>query len=85
LVTVHYELYQGVPLVSKWLSLETNSLVGDDGVQAQVSVIEKLCTNWQWSQQGKYFPLSLFKNLIKKMFSVMPKVIMILKNHWCNI
>ena len=64
LVTVHYELYQGVPLVSKWLSLETNSLVGEDGVQAQISVIEKLCTNWQWSQQGKLSVLKFLMQLL---------------------
>ena len=52
LVTVHYELYQGVPLITKWLSLETNAVGGDDVVKAQIVAVEKLCTNWQWSQHG---------------------------------
>ena len=63
MVTVHYEMYQGLPLVSKWVTLEYKTALkrkavldfktaDGQGVRAEIMAVEKLCTNWQWSQQG---------------------------------
>ena len=61
MVTVHYEMYQGLPLVSKWVTLEYKTALkrkfdsktaDGQGVRAEILAVEKLCTNWQWSQQG---------------------------------
>ena len=63
MVTVHYEMYQGLPLVSKWVTLEYKAALkgktvhesraaDGQGVRAEILAVEKLCTNWQWSQQG---------------------------------
>ena len=49
-ITVHYEMYVGIPLVSKWLTIEANSI--NQAVNVTVESSEELHVNWQWSDQG---------------------------------
>jgi hypothetical protein len=49
-VTVHYEMYDGAPLLVKWVSVESNSAAVD--VRASIDTVETLNLNWQWAQQG---------------------------------
>lgn len=62
LITIHYELYTGLPLISKWLTIESNSVsvtaargssggVGG-GVRAGFKLVEELNVNHQWAKQG---------------------------------
>ena len=51
LVTVHYELYAGLPLFSKWVSIESNSVRAKE-VRAGFKVVEELNVNFQWAKQG---------------------------------
>jgi hypothetical protein len=45
-VGVHYEFYDGVPLLSKWISISTNS--ASTTVRAGIASIESLNVNLQW-------------------------------------
>ena len=64
IVTVHYEVYVGLPLISKWISVALKSASRDDGVRVKMVAVENVATNWQWSQQGSnpqlQFSLFLF-------------------------
>ena len=51
-MTVHYEVYVGLPLISKWISVALKSASRDDGVRVKMVAVENVATNWQWSQQG---------------------------------
>ena len=63
-MTVHYEVYVGLPLISKWISVALKSASRDDGVRVKMVAVENVATNWQWSQQGSnpqlQFSLFLF-------------------------
>lgn len=50
-VTVHYEIYDGIPLLSKWISVQKSSNQGQD-VRVSVWSTEELHVNWQWADQG---------------------------------
>jgi hypothetical protein len=52
-VTVNYEMYDGVPLVAKWITVQTTASASP--VKVKIAAVEKLATNWQWSQQGRDF------------------------------
>lgn len=46
-VIVHYEMYDGIPLMSKWLTVQ-----GPDHVHLSFDRVEHLAVNWPWAQQG---------------------------------
>jgi hypothetical protein len=45
-VSVHYEFYNGLPLLSKWVSVSAN--LAATSVRAGISSIESLNVNLQW-------------------------------------
>ena len=49
-VTVHYEMYDGIPLMSKWVSIGSNSV--DSFLNVSLYSAETLHVNQQWSKQG---------------------------------
>ena len=44
-ITIHYEMYDGIPLMSKWLTINSH----DPNVELEVHWIEKLGVNRPWS------------------------------------
>ena len=50
-VTVHYEMYDGIPLMAKWLSIEAPSNIADM-VYVSVPAVEYLAINQQWADEG---------------------------------
>jgi len=50
-VTVHYEMYDGIPLLAKWVSIDGIPEVRDK-VEVFVNSIEHLAVNWQWAHGG---------------------------------
>ena len=46
-VTVHYEMYDGVPILSKWISM-----TGDTATMVSVHSVEYLALNQPWSIGG---------------------------------
>ena len=46
-VIVHYEIFDDVPFISKWISVKALAKM-----EFGISTIEQLSLNWQWSQQG---------------------------------
>ena len=46
---IHYEMYDGIPAMSKWITLAIDPL-SLDGVKVQVLSLERLAVNQQWSQ-----------------------------------
>lgn len=50
-VIVHYEMYDGIPLLSKWVSIQGLPAVRDR-IEVFVNSIEYLAVNWQWAQGG---------------------------------
>lgn len=50
-VTVHYEMYDGIPLLSKWVSIDGMPEVRDR-VEVFVNSVEYLAVNWQWAHSG---------------------------------
>lgn len=50
-VTVHWEMYDGIPLMAKWISV-TGLPEAQDKVQVFVSSVEFLAVNWQWAPTG---------------------------------
>ena len=50
-VTVHYEMYDGLPLLSKWVSIEGTPDIANQ-IRVFVSSVEYLSLNWQWSSEG---------------------------------
>ena len=53
LVTVHYEMYDGIPLLSKWVTIENNDLAHGSNISVGVTFGERLEVNWQWSKYGQ--------------------------------
>ena len=47
-VTVHWEMYDGIPLMSKWVSITGLPEVRDK-LEVFVMSIEFLAVNWQWA------------------------------------
>jgi hypothetical protein len=50
-VTVHWEMYDGIPLMAKWVSV-TGLPEAQKNVQVFVSSVEFLAVNWQWATGG---------------------------------
>ena len=50
-VTVHWEMYDGAPLMSKWISITGLPQV-QDKVNVFVASVEYLAVNWQWAPAG---------------------------------
>ncbi len=46
MVIVHYEIYDGHPLLTKWVSVQTNAI--STSVRAGFDVVESLNVNLQW-------------------------------------
>ena len=47
-VTVVYELYEGLPLFSKWIEIESNAL--ESNCQVTIEAVEILAVNEQWTR-----------------------------------
>ena len=52
-VTVHWEMYDGIPLMAKWVSI-TGLPEVQDKVQVFVNSVEFLAVNWQWAPTTNY-------------------------------
>ena len=50
-VTVHYEMYDGAPLLAKWVTITGLPAIRDK-VEVFVNSVEYLAVNWQWANQG---------------------------------
>ena len=50
-MVVHYEIYDGIPLISKWVSIEATPEVVDK-VRVFVVSVESMAVNWQWANNG---------------------------------
>ena len=50
-VTVHYEMYDGAPLLAKWVTITGLPAVRNK-IKVFVSSIEYLAVNWQWTNHG---------------------------------
>lgn len=50
-VTVHYEMYDGIPLMAKWLTVKTGH-VAMRKVALGIHSVEYLSVNWQWADHG---------------------------------
>ena len=50
-VTVHYEMYDGIPLLSKWLTVTSAASVK---ISVRVSSVETLAVNQQWADPAGY-------------------------------
>ena len=46
-VIVNYEMFDNVPFVSKWLTVQAKKKL-----KFRIDIVEQLSLNWQWSQQG---------------------------------
>lgn len=51
MVVVHWEMYDGIPLVVKWVSISGLPQV-QDKLNVFVSSVEYLAVNWQWAPVG---------------------------------
>ena len=52
-VTVHYELYQGIPLLAKWVTVVDNGKpVSGKEIKVAVECVEYLAVNEQWAKLG---------------------------------
>ena len=49
-VLVHYNMYDGIPLMSKWV--EMKMLTGGVGIRARISWVEQLHVNWDFAETG---------------------------------
>ncbi len=49
-VTIHYEVYDGIPLLKKWVTIQSSLTLPE--VMASVISVEYLAVNWPWAQQG---------------------------------
>ncbi|ELU10770.1 hypothetical protein CAPTEDRAFT_200204 [Capitella teleta] len=50
-VVIHYEIYDGCPLMAKWLTVEASSIV-QKKVMLKIEAVELLSVNWQWADAG---------------------------------
>ena len=50
-VTVHWEMYDAIPLMSKWISISALPAACDH-LNVFVSSVEYLAVNWQWAPEG---------------------------------
>lgn len=50
---VHWEMYDGIPLMSKWISI-TGLPAAKKAVQAMVLSVEFLAVNYQWAPSSVY-------------------------------
>lgn len=50
-VIVHYEMYDGAPILAKWLTIEADPSVLDK-VLLTINSVETLALNWPWAEQG---------------------------------
>ena len=50
-VVVHWEMYDGIPLMSKWVTISGLPEVRNK-LEVFVSSVEYLAVNWQWAQDG---------------------------------
>ena len=51
-VTVHYEMYDGVPILSKWLTVNETGTTGKTTTKVSVYSVEYLAMNQPWSIGG---------------------------------
>jgi hypothetical protein len=68
-------MYDGVPLVAKWITVQTTASASP--VKVKIAAVEKLATNWQWSQQGRDFStfyLPMFIYTCRYMYMYTPRV-----------
>ncbi|ELU18638.1 hypothetical protein CAPTEDRAFT_226414 [Capitella teleta] len=50
-VVLHYEMYNGIPLMAKWLTVEAPSNA-QENINLTILAVEALAVNWQWAEQG---------------------------------
>jgi len=50
-VVVHWEMYDGIPLMAKWVTISGLPEVRDK-LEVFVSSVEYLAVNWQWAPAG---------------------------------
>jgi len=50
-VVVHWEMYDGIPLMAKWVTV-TGLPEVQDKLEVFVSSVEYLAVNWQWALAG---------------------------------
>ena len=48
-ITINYEIYDNVPIVSKWVSIKSLS---KKHLEIGIETVEILSLNWQWAKQG---------------------------------
>ncbi|ELU18239.1 hypothetical protein CAPTEDRAFT_228672 [Capitella teleta] len=48
-VVLHYEMYDGIPLMAKWMTVTAEEQAQD--VQLMISTVEYLAVNWEWASE----------------------------------